>query len=168
MKECVTCHERKPLSEFNVRRIAADGRQPRCRDCCKAWYAANRERHQAAAYRRTKAQRRVNQEWVAGYLLDRHCVDCGENDIRCLDFDHRPETQKHKDIAKLVYSAASLARIQSEIEKCDVRCANCHRRRTAERGGFWRQSVQEEVMERAAARAATRLMTLCSLIGWAG
>jgi hypothetical protein len=31
----------------------------------------------------------------------------------------------------------SIARIKEEIEKCDVRCANCHTRRTAHQFGWW-------------------------------
>jgi hypothetical protein len=29
-----------------------------------------------------------------------------------------------------------------EIDKCDVRCANCHRRRTAADFGWWRHMAQ--------------------------
>ena len=59
------------------------------------------------------------------------CVDCGESDIRCLDFDHRDRSQKTNTISMLVLKRWSLARIQAEIDKCDVRCANCHRKKTA-------------------------------------
>jgi hypothetical protein len=31
--------------------------------------------------------------------------------------------------------------VMREIAKCDVVCANCHRRRTARRGGFLRSSL---------------------------
>ncbi len=58
--------------------------------------------------------------------------------MRVLEFDHRPGTQKRGDIARLVHELVAWQVILDEIEKCDVRCANCHRRMTAERGGFWR------------------------------
>ena len=144
MKRCSTCQHTKPLSDFNVRRGAPDGRQARCRDCCKAWYAANSEGHKVNVAARNARLRTVARQWVADYLLANPCVDCGEADVRCLDFDHRPGEEKAKEIAKLVMEAVSVRRIQAEIAKCDVRCANCHRQRTAERGGFWRQSVQED------------------------
>jgi len=144
MKSCSTCQELKPLTAFNIMRRAKDGRQPRCRDCCRAWYVENSDRHKVATTDRAKKQRRRNQVWIVAYLLQHPCVDCGQRDIRCLDFDHRPGTWKLKHVTKLVHEAASLASIEREIEKCDVRCANCHRRRTAERGNFWRQAVYEE------------------------
>ncbi|KKM74976.1 hypothetical protein LCGC14_1394930 [marine sediment metagenome] len=32
----------------------------------------------------------------------------------------------------------TLKRIQQEIDKCDIRCANCHRRKTAVELDHWR------------------------------
>jgi hypothetical protein len=92
---------------------------------------------------RNKRYRLKTQEWLAAYLFEHPCVDCGEADIRCLDFDHRPGGTKLKEIATLMQQSASLEKIQREIEKCDVRCSNCHRRRTNERGNYWRQKVYE-------------------------
>ena len=37
-KRCCTCHEPRPLTDFNVRRAAADGLQSRCRSCSREWY----------------------------------------------------------------------------------------------------------------------------------
>jgi hypothetical protein len=31
-----------------------------------------------------------------------------------------------------------LSRLQAEIAQCEIRCANCHRRQTAERGMHFR------------------------------
>jgi hypothetical protein len=143
MKLCSTCQETKHLNCFNIMRRARDGRQARCRDCCKAWYVANSTEQKAAVAARNKRYRKVSREWITAYLLSHPCVDCGENDIRCLEFDHRPGSDKHKEIAVLLRQSASVEKIEREIEKCDVRCANCHRRRTAERGNFWRQRVYE-------------------------
>jgi hypothetical protein len=134
----VTCHEWRSLEAYNVRRRASDGRQPRCRDCCKAWYVANRVPHQirvAARRRRVRAEYRA---LLGAYLVAHPCVVCGENDLRVLDFDHRPGSDKIESVAVMVMTQMPWHRVLAEIDKCDVRCANCHRRITAERGNHWR------------------------------
>lgn len=160
MKTCATCHDSKPFEEFNIRRSAADGRQPRCRDCCKAWYVANSVQHKVAVAGRNKRHRRDVQRWLAVYLREHPCLDCDQDDIRCLDFDHRPGEVKVMEIGKLIRYSASLAKIQLEIQKCDVRCANCHRRRTAERAGYWRQAVQEKAESEVRQASVERLRRL--------
>ena len=109
---------------------------------------------------RNKRHRHEIQRWLEGYLREHPCVDCGEENIRCLDFDHRPDETKVMEIGKLLRHSASLAKIKREIEKCDVRCANCHRRKTAERASWWRQSVYEESARQLRERSAARLAKL--------
>jgi hypothetical protein len=72
--------------------------------------------------------------WVWTYLLEHPCVDCGENDIRVLEFDHRDPGQKHGGISRMVADRCGVDKIKAEVEKCDVRCANCHRRRSQDEG----------------------------------
>jgi hypothetical protein len=138
VKACVTCRVVQPLDAFNRRASAADGRQPRCRDCCKRWYVEHRDAHRVTVAARKARVRSDYRERIAAYLLEHPCVDCGEDDIRVLEFDHRPGMEKVEAIAVLVMRQAPWSRVLAEIEKCDVRCANCHRRRTAERGSHWR------------------------------
>lgn len=161
MKTCVTCHEVKPLDAFNVRRSARDGRQPRCRDCCKAWYARNAAGHKVNTARRARKWRAETAKFLTDYFASHPCVDCGEADVRCLEFDHRPGVDKLDDVSKLIRHGYSLKRIEAEIEKCDVRCSNCHRRRTAERGGWWRQKVYERLLR--AQHAGVRQRALAAL-----
>jgi len=71
-----------------------------------------------------------NRRRIREYLESRGCVDCGESDRRVLDFDHRDPRSKVGGIARLAMTKPWPV-VLSEIEKCDVRCANCHRRRTA-------------------------------------
>lgn len=113
-----------------------------------------------AVRERNKGARQVMREWVSRFLADNPCGDCGESDIRCLEFDHRPGEGKRKEIALMLAQPASLATILAEIAKCDVVCANCHRRRTSERAGFWKESVQRELQLSRSAAAAVRLSSL--------
>ena len=90
-----------------------------------------------------KAQKIVeNQQILYAYLSERPCVDCGCSDIRVLEFDH-VRGIKYNSVARLLTSGASWERILTEIAKCDVRCANCHRIKTIERGQWWRFKSSE-------------------------
>lgn len=76
-----------------------------------------------------KGQRR-NLKTLRDHLRKNGCVDCGISDLPVLDFDHRGE--KTIEVAVAASSGLSTARLMAEIEKCDVRCACCHRRRHQE------------------------------------
>lgn len=149
MKRCVVCRELVPLSDFNVRRRSRDGIQNVCRACNRArarrYYAENREAHLRAVRARMVASRAAAWLALGDYLIEHPCVDCGEGDIRVLDFDHRPGAGKSADVMRLVQDGHSLARVMSEVAKCDVRCRNCHARITYERiGGTWRSRYLSE------------------------
>ena len=58
-------------------------------------------------------------------------------DIRVLEFDHHDGTTKAADVSVLARSGYPLSRVEAEVLKCDVRCANCHRIRTHEQRGWW-------------------------------
>jgi len=69
-------------------------------------------------------------------------VDCGETDLRVLDFDHRQGSTKRKEVVRLVHDGHSIAVVTAEIEKCDVRCRNCHAIITyARMGPNWRSTA---------------------------
>lgn len=161
-KRCSTCQVVRPLTDFNLYRAAPDGRQPRCRSCSKSWYAANRDSHRANVRARNIRVRAENRERIGDYLLDHPCVDCGERDIRVLEFDHEDPAQKSLEVVRLADLGLAWSRILAEIEKCSVRCANCHRRRTMEMFGYWRHAAEERRRSAARLRAEGRLAALLS------
>jgi hypothetical protein len=71
------------------------------------------------------------------FLLEKCCVDCGEKDPVVLDFDHRDGRTKFKIIGKMLSGHYSWKSVHSEIQKCDIRCANCHRRKTYREQKSW-------------------------------
>lgn len=87
----------------------------------------------------TRKQRRLIR-----YLKRHPCKDCGEADVRVLEFDH-VRGVKTAAVANLVKASYSWRRIHEEIRKCEVVCANCHRRRTYSRKLCWRS---ERVLSR--------------------
>jgi hypothetical protein len=64
------------------------------------------------------------------FLQNKFCIDCGEEDPIVLEFDHRDPEQKVRQISRFLSGHHSWESILKEIEKCDIRCANCHRRKT--------------------------------------
>lgn len=61
------------------------------------------------------------------------CIKCGESDWRCLDYHHRDPSQKVANISSLVGRASwTWERVLEEIAKCDLLCANCHRKEEIE------------------------------------
>lgn len=151
-KRCCSCGDIRPRGEFNRRRSANDGLQARCRACSRAWYETHKEQHKKNTRRISREVSARYREMLAEYLLRHPCVDCGETNLQCLEFDHRDASTKVADVATLLRDRAAWARIEAEMQKCDVRCANCHRIVTAERAGSWRVAAQAAA---AAARAST-------------
>ena len=70
-------------------------------------------------------------KFIKDYLTNNPCVDCGETDPIVLEFDHIRD--KKMNIGDAVGKGCSIETIQKEINKCEVRCANCHRRITHKR-----------------------------------
>lgn len=74
---------------------------------------------------------------VLDYLCTKSCMDCGTDDFKVLEFDHRDPKKKEISIARARLDW-SWQKILKEIAKCDVVCANCHRIRTYERDNSYR------------------------------
>lgn len=75
---------------------------------------------------------------VVEYLRQHPCVDCGENNPIVLEFDH-----VNGDKAFTIGNSLHLPWhvIEAEIEKCEVRCSNCHKIVTAERDKWHRLKI---------------------------
>ena len=91
----------------------------------------------AAIRKRGRVRRRSSsREYVLDYLKSHPCIDCGEKDPVVLDFDH-VRGVKVSEVSRLC-RAGKMNSMKREIEKCDVRCRNCHIRRHAKERGFYR------------------------------
>lgn len=81
--------------------------------------------------------------YVFQYLIEHPCVDCGERNPVRLTFDH-VRGEKLCDVSEgYLYKSWSLEAIKAEIEKCDVRCWNCHMERTAVSRGYRRAKLAQ-------------------------
>jgi hypothetical protein len=104
-----------------------------CATCKRRTYDQYRWRtdptRRAQSQRRIEKWRKKKQEYVFQYLAQHPCVDCNESDPIVLEFDH-VRGVKICPVSKLITGHGKMAELIAEIEKCDVRCANCHRRKT--------------------------------------
>jgi len=79
------------------------------------------------------------------YLIDNPCMDCGEKDPTVLEFDHRNPETKLYNISEM--PKHKLDSIIKEIEKCDIVCANCHKRRTAKQQNWYKWKRYNNIKE---------------------
>lgn len=141
-KWCPRCENDLPLSRFSVRKSGRRAGQPQsyCRECMSAYDKERYRNRDGKTKQRMKDKRRRilkrNRRFVFAYLQEHPCIDCGEEDPVVLDFDHQRD--KHLTVSQLLGRGVSIERLSAEIKKCEVRCANCHRRRTASEGGWFK------------------------------
>jgi hypothetical protein len=135
---CSRCKQAKPLADFTPKG-SRGGYDSYCRPCRREYgrehYAANKERYITQTRVRNDRYFRERVEFLLNYFKTHPCMDCGETDPVVLDFDHLRD--KDFDIASGIHYRA-WDKVLAEIEKCEVVCANCHRRRTARRRGALR------------------------------
>lgn len=93
----------------------------------RKWYRSHPE-HVAKKMIRNKERVVSNLKWVRDLKSKIGCTDCGEKDIRCLDFHHLDSSLKTRCVSEMMMY--SIITIKKEIEKCVLLCANCHRKKT--------------------------------------
>src|SRR3954453_21486668 len=107
----------KALDEFNRRSDAQDGRQSACRACSKARYLAYADVHRARVAARNATQRAEVIEHLVQYLVCHPCVDCGQADLRVLEFDHRSGSEKTATVSVLIRLRRPWAEVLAEVLK---------------------------------------------------
>ncbi len=86
--------------------------------------AENREKQTALMAERRKDVK----QHIDRVKAERGCERCGETHPACLDFHHRDPSQKCFSLNTAKRRGYTLAMVQEEIDKCEVLCANCHRK----------------------------------------
>ena len=141
MKKCDHCKELKEDDQFNWRYKSLGVRHNTCRECKhgfdkKYFEGPAKEKHLQNVKERKDAAREVARQYAWDYLSTHPCIGCGEDNPVVLEFHHRSD--KDMAVGYMVSAGFSIARIQQEIDKCDVLCANCHRKLTAKERGWYR------------------------------
>jgi hypothetical protein len=145
MRRCGRCSEVKSVDQFAWRRKDKGQRDNMCAPCRSAYgrehYLANRQRYIDAEARRKRARAESRTRYLFEFFRDHPCADCGEKDPLVLEFDHLGD--KRFEVTNQ-FASRNWREILNEIAKCEVVCANCHRRRTARRRGSIRALLAGE------------------------
>lgn len=112
---------------------AKNKRQKWCKQCFSSYEKEVWKNDPSVRKKRSiqnKSRMERNREYIKKHLSDKSCTMCGISDPRVLEFDHIDPIDKIANISDLRARACSIKKLQEEIDKCQILCANCHRIRT--------------------------------------
>ncbi|MFI9842020.1 hypothetical protein ACIHFD_33640 [Nonomuraea sp. NPDC051941] len=147
MRTCPRCGQKLPIDAFG--RKSATRLQAYCRECNREYqrehYRKNSDIYRVRRDRYAAAQREEVFRNLMEYLARNPCIDCGEADPIVLQFDH-VRGEKVENVGSMLTGRTRWVTVAREIAKCEVRCANCHLRKTARQFG-WRKYLHAVVDE---------------------
>jgi len=88
----------------------------------REWYHKNKVHAKKEIARRREELKAWMREFKAGLS----CKKCGENHPAALQFHHLNPGEKDMNISETIHNGWSKKKIQKEMAKCIVLCANCH------------------------------------------
>ena len=140
-RRCSKCSQVKDASDFAFRNKAKGARHSYCLQCGRIFAKGHYSQHTGYYVQKARTRRRalmgeINEK-LFEYLEQHPCVDCGESDPIVLEFDH-VRGEKLYNVSAMSAMDLSWEAVLKEIGKCEVRCANCHRRKTSERNASYR------------------------------
>ena len=141
MKVCSKCKQSKAVNDFSKRAHRKSGLQSWCKECHREVDKMRQKTYKKkVADKHFRRRRKLeHRQFIFDYVKEHPCIDCGESDPVVLEFDHRGN--KLFGIGSIQGPSVARERIMKEIEKCDVRCVNCHRRKTAKERGYFRTAA---------------------------
>ena len=126
MKKCASCKNIKPLSDFRKDKTRKDGLQTRCKQCASiAYKKAYQERYADKIKVRNKKRWDENRKRLVEHKRSA-CEKCGETHIACLELHHVDPSRKEFQLSSSLHMRWE--RIEEELKKCQLLCANCHRK----------------------------------------
>lgn len=135
MNKCIKCNLVKAVDSF------AAGKKGTRRNICKLcrniyqqqYYKENAAIHIARVGKRNKTIRQKHAALIDAYKR-KPCLDCKQIfPTYVMDFDHVRGEKKYLVSKLRSWHYVNEETIKTEIEKCDIVCANCHRIRTQQR-----------------------------------
>lgn len=146
--------------------------QPCQREKQRTYYRKNTNAQLQRMYKNRRRRKTEIHAFLADYFAKNTCVDCAkkklrikkllkgkvpnstitqvikimDSDIRTLTFDHlHSRGAKEYTIADMIRDIQPLHKIKKEIQKCVVRCHNCHNTITVKRAKNWRYHAHKQL-----------------------
>ncbi len=129
---CPRCEKTKAVSEFGLRSNRKNQYQSYCRPCNKEYNQQHYKNNQRAYYHNQKKRKGDLRQKLYDFFKSHPCVDCGETRAAALQLDHLDRDTKCANVSTMVQDKLGWGRIETEIDKCVVRCASCHACKTAQ------------------------------------
>ncbi len=139
--KCTRCKKTKLDEEFSFKNKEKGLKKSTCKICDvsirKTHYTNNKKKICETSNTYNEVVRVRNRQFIWDYLKKHPCINCGETNPIVLEFDHRDDTEKKYTISYMTHNCHSITKISEEIEKCDIRCGNCHKIRTADQFNYY-------------------------------
>ena len=131
LRICKKCKTEKPVSNFGVRNANSDGLMVVCKECNRLSQKIQYSNNKTYYLDRNREHRSRNRELYRQSKEGKPCARCGGVFPQVvMDYDHLDPKTKRMCVAQML--GYSWADIQSEINKCELLCSNCHRIKTYE------------------------------------
>ena len=138
VKYCTRGGHDVAVEQFSSSTKNKDGLFAWCKPCMATY---ERERYSSGDRARKEKNRKntikYSQDKLWEILSHSECQVCGNDDPDVLEFDHREQSTKLFSISEAI-GRYKWETVLAEIQKCDILCCNCHRKRTIKQLGFWR------------------------------
>jgi len=146
IKKCYHCKKNKAIKFFGKNKGRRDGLQSSCKNCKseinKKYYKENKAKciERIGLGKRKRALH--NYTRLVTKYFSKPCVDCNEiYHPSSMVFDHISSKSKNiyktEGVMYLVRSGYSWKAIKKEVDKCAVRCQNCHFLKTSKDFEHW-------------------------------
>ena len=155
-KLCNYCLTEKPINDFEHTQTGEE--TLKCLEC--------RDR----LFKNALKHRKKVIEHFVSLKMNASCIDCGETDVRILEFDHI----NHEEKTCVVYKAHSIKMMDIEAGKCEIRCRMCHRIKSHNEGyncskpkELWTQDyITDKKKKDKQQEFLNSFKTECSICGW--
>lgn len=148
MKQCNLCLNWFEENTDNFYKRKSGKFDPQCRGCLsnrsKKYYSLNKKECINRTSKKRNQRISKNRKYIFEFLKDKRCVDCGETNILTLEFDHVDPSLKKYSVSWIMCQGLSLDKLKEEVNKCEIRCANCHKIRTAKQQNWYRYFYSKE------------------------